>query len=203
MPRYTLVRAPDDRLPHQSGLHGVRTSYLCHRGHPGGGDGIRRLGKVFDTVHYKTTIQSCDHCAQSLLSPQEYFMETFSTMESDLRDLVLKYWPNTKPIYCKNCKFVKYCSNDCRTQSWNTYHEIICPARSSATARLFKLSENLGKEPDETGTMVEVWDGHFSPLILARVWATIVTTAKSLARESGDIIPTKDQWAMAKSPYRK
>lgn len=161
------------------------------------------FGKVFDTVHYKTNIESCDHCAQSLLSPQEYFMETFSTMENDLRELVLKYWPNTKPIYCKKCKKVKYCSTDCRSRGWESYHELICPSRSSATARLFKISEHLGKEPDETGTMVEVWDGHFSPLILARIWATIVTTAKSMARESGDIIPTKEQWAIAKSPYRK
>lgn len=161
------------------------------------------LGKVFDTVHYKTSIQSCDHCAQSLLSPQEYFKETFSTMDSDLRELVLKYWPNTKPIYCKKCKTVKYCSDECKTQAWNTYHELICPSRSKATARLYKISENFGKEADETGNMVEVWVGHFSPLILARIWATIATTAKSMARESGGIIPTKEQWAYAKGPYRK
>lgn len=161
------------------------------------------LGQVFDTVHYKTSIQSCDHCAQSLLSPQEYFKETFSTMDTELRDIVFKYWPNTTPIYCKKCKAVKYCSKECKEQAWNTYHEIICPSRSNATARLLKISQNLGKETDEHGDTVEVWDGHFSPLILARIWASIATAAKSMARESGNIIPTKEQWAVAKSPYRK
>jgi hypothetical protein len=83
------------------------------------------------------------------------------------------------------------------------YHEIICPSKSKATARLYKISQNFGKELDEHGDMVEVWDGHFSPLILARIWATIATTAKSMARESGNILPSKEQWAIAKSPYRK
>lgn len=92
-------------------------------------------------------------------------MEIFLIMESDFCDLVLKYWFNMKLIYCKNCKFVKYCSNDCWMQSWNVYYEIICFVRFSVIVRFFKFLENFGKEFDEIGIMVEVWDGYFSLLI--------------------------------------
>lgn len=72
------------------------------------------------------------------------------------------------------------------------YYEIICFVRFSVIVRFFKFLENFGKEFDEMGIMVEVWDGYFSLLIFVWVWVIIVIIVKLLVRESGDIILIKD-----------
>jgi len=45
-----------------------------------------------------------------------------------------------------------------------------------------------------------MWNSMFSPMIMARIWANILTRVKELGVKGE---PTKDQWARAKEPYRR
>ncbi|KAK3086638.1 hypothetical protein FSP39_021265 [Pinctada imbricata] len=160
------------------------------------------FGEVFDTSK-KDNIPFCEHCAASLLTPRDYFKSSFSTFDPGMRNLVEKYWPDSKTIFCKKCQYVRYCSEKCRDASWDQYHHVICPSRNKAAKKLFEVCANLGLEELEGGRKNILWSGHFSPLLMARIWATIASSAKKLMKESGDNIPTKEQWAKAKSPFRK
>lgn len=45
--------------------------------------------------------------------------------------------------------------------------------------------------------------GSYSPLVLARMWATIVQDAKAMMKKDGLAEPTVDHWAKAKAPFRR
>lgn len=159
------------------------------------------LGRIFDK--HKTFINACEHCAKSLLSPRDYFKEKLDVFDMQLKALIAAYWPKTDPYLCQACKRVTYCSEKCRSEAWDFYHELICPARSEYTKQLYDIADNLGFVYNENGGRDEIWDGHFSPVILGRIWGSIASMAIRLMKESGHDKPTIEHWATAKSPYRK
>ena len=160
------------------------------------------FGEVFDADKNNKHVPFCEQCAASLLTSRDYFKASLSTFDAGLRNLVQKYWPDTDPIFCQQCKYVRYCSEKCRNESWEQYHHVICPGKNKDAKRLFDVCENLGVE-NKGGKKNILWTGHFSPLVLARIFASVVSTAKRLMKEDGSPEPTIEHWAKAKSPYRK
>lgn len=159
------------------------------------------MGQVMDKDN--NFALSCDNCAASILTAEDYFGSTLETMEPDLKELIRESWPDIPTVACDKCQKVKYCSEDCRRQAWVSQHELICPARSEATKKLHEISQNLGHGVAEDGVLKNLWDAHFSPLFLARVWSSIISAAKHMMKESDGSVPTAEQWAKARSPFRK
>ncbi|KAK6178480.1 hypothetical protein SNE40_013266 [Patella caerulea] len=148
-------------------------------------------------------ITACNHCARSLLTAAEYFGDMLKDMKSDERELVDRYWPNVTPIYCEDCKKVKYCSDDCRLEAYDLYHQIICPKKNPASIEIYDLIDNDGWGYRADGSRGEIWAGHYSILILSNIWASIIVEAKRLMFKDGLSTPTTEHWARAKAPYRR
>lgn len=159
------------------------------------------MGQVMDKDN--NFALSCDNCAASILTAEDYFGSTLETMEPDLKELIRESWPDIPTVACDKCQKVKYCNEDCRRQAWVSQHELICPARSEATKKLHEISQNLGHGVAEDGVWKNLWDAHFSPLFLARVWSSIISAAKHMMKEGDGSVPTAEQWAKARSPFRK
>ncbi|CAH1263608.1 SMYD5 [Branchiostoma lanceolatum] len=95
---------------------------------------------------------------------------------------------------CPHCKREKYCSLECRTHAWRQHHCHLCPSANPPAAKLYDFCAK--------GTTQEkgMWNSMFSPMVMARIWANILTRVKELGVKGE---PTKDQWARAKEPYRR
>ena len=60
-------------------------------------------------------------------------------------------------MLCKNCKTVRYCSEECQKAQWNE-HKIICSAISELSKKLFTEEKGLGDSND-----ANVFASHVSP----------------------------------------
>ncbi|XP_061166549.1 uncharacterized protein LOC133175464 [Saccostrea echinata] len=159
------------------------------------------MGQIMDKDNNFTL--SCDNCAASILTAEDYFGSNLKTMDQDLKELIEECWPRIPSVTCDKCKKVRYCSDECRQQAWVTQHELICPARNEASKKLHEIGQNLGHGVAQDGVWKDLWDARFSPLFLARIWSSIISAAKHMMKESGDTKPTAEQWAKARSPFRK
>ncbi|XP_071092419.1 uncharacterized protein [Haliotis cracherodii] len=148
-------------------------------------------------------VPGCHHCAMSLLSPEDYFGEALDLFDDSMKDLVKELWPDTTPVLCKTCERVKYCSVKCHDEAWAKYHEVICPGRNPAAKRIYDLAASKGVEVLADGRTDDVWVGSYSPLVLARIWGTIVQDAKTMMRSEGLTQPSAEHWAKAKAPFRR
>ncbi|ESO95080.1 hypothetical protein LOTGIDRAFT_232186 [Lottia gigantea] len=148
-------------------------------------------------------IEACSHCARSLLTAAQYFGDALETMTEEEKELVNIHWPDVTPIYCDDCRRVKYCSDDCRLEAWDLYHQIICPKLNPASSELYDLLDNEGWGIRDDGTKGEIWGGHYSLMILANIWASIIMEAKRLMITDGATTATVTHWAKAKAPYRR
>ncbi|XP_035697869.1 SET and MYND domain-containing protein 5-like isoform X1 [Branchiostoma floridae] len=138
---------------------------------------------------------ACSHCAVSLLTAEDYFgMDTFRRMNKAQKAIIKKAWPKVTAYPCPHCKREKYCSLECRTHAWRQHHCHLCPSINPPAAKLYDFCAK--------GTTQEkgMWNSMFSPMIMARIWANILTRVKELGVKGE---PTKDQWARAKEPYRR
>ncbi|KAK3085405.1 hypothetical protein FSP39_002846 [Pinctada imbricata] len=159
------------------------------------------MGKMLDKETYGQDI--CDNCATSLMTPRDYFGGRFESLADDVKSLVEEYWPNISITTCDKCKVTKYCSAECQEDAWKSHHEVLCPARCEAARKLHDISENFGHGKNEHGETVELWDARISPMLLARIWAGIVTAAKEMMKDAGVDKPTTEHWLKAKSPYKR
>ena len=83
------------------------------------------------------------------------------------------------------------------------YHQILCPSVNPAASALYDLIENKGHGNNEKGEWKDFWAGHYSPIVLAKIWGQIIAEAKRLMKQSGGQQPNIEQWARAKMPFRK
>ncbi|XP_078673916.1 protein-lysine N-trimethyltransferase SMYD5-like [Branchiostoma floridae x Branchiostoma belcheri] len=138
---------------------------------------------------------ACSHCAVSLLTAEDYFgLDTFRKMNKAQKAIIKKAWPKVTSYPCPHCKREKYCSLECRTHAWRQHHCHLCPSINPPAAKLYDFCAR--------GTTQEkgMWNSMFSPMIMARIWANILTRVKELGVKGE---PTKDDWARAKEPYRR
>lgn len=111
-----------------------------------------------------------------------------------------KYWPRRNRVPCTGCNEETYCSEQCREEAWNNYHGPLCPSINSKVHLLYDLCKKIREASNDDQSL---WCGSFSPVMMARIWASIACHAKRLAKESGHTLPTQAQWALAKTPYRR
>lgn len=137
-----------------------------------------------------------------MIKPEDYFSHDWETLPAALRSFVKDLWPDVEPYYCA-CKREKYCSVTCRGEAWDRYHQIICPNVNSASSELYDIIDNKGYIKKENALPKDAWTGQYSPILLAKIWGTIISEAKRLVKEANLNEPTAEIWARAKMPFRK
>ncbi|XP_041374011.1 uncharacterized protein LOC121387067 [Gigantopelta aegis] len=158
------------------------------------------LAQTLDSQH----IPACDHCATSLLRPEDAFKASDLQKDKELSKAISQFWPKRPMIPCRKCKTQKYCSEVCAKEAWETYHRVICPATNPRMERLHQvcIEYNALKSGNKT-----VWNGwwnaSFSPILMARIWGSIACEGKRLAVAAGRANPIAADWSMAQAPYRR
>lgn len=155
---------------------------------------------VFAQLLQNMNVLACPNCAKSLMSPQDYFGAPVLKKNKTLKAAVDKYWPRMNRVPCTGCNEETYCSEQCREEAWNNYHGPLCPSINSKVHLLYDLCKKIREASNDDQSL---WCGSFSPVMMARIWASIACHAKRLAKESGHTLPTQAQWALAKTPYRR
>ncbi|XP_045193581.2 uncharacterized protein LOC123549506 [Mercenaria mercenaria] len=148
-------------------------------------------------------LPGCDHCGNSLITQRDYFGDQWKTLPSHLRAFVDQHWPEVTPLYCRFCRREKYCSATCQAEAWERYHQIICPSVNPVSTELYDIIDNKGQAKNERGVLQDVWAGHYSPIILIKIWASIIAEAKRQMKQAGLSQPSTENWAHAKMPFRK
>ncbi|CAL1544865.1 unnamed protein product [Lymnaea stagnalis] len=148
-------------------------------------------------------IPACFNCAVSLITPQVYFKEKLLMMERDQLNLIEEYWPNVAVEECPHCGKEKYCSKICRNEAWDTYHRIVCPSVNPAAKQIYDLCENKGYGHTADGVWTEIWGGHYSPMILVKLWSIIASQVRDMMEKDKAAVPTIEHWARAKAPFRR
>ena len=148
-------------------------------------------------------LPGCDHCGNSLIAPCHYFGDKWKTLPSHLRAFVEEHWPEVTPLYCRFCRREKYCSATCQSNAWDGYHQILCPSVNSVSNELYDIIDNKGKAKNERDAFTDVWAGQYSPIILVKIWGSIVAEAKRQMKQDGLTKPSFENWAHAKMPFRK
>ncbi|KAK3603897.1 hypothetical protein CHS0354_042907 [Potamilus streckersoni] len=146
---------------------------------------------------------ACDHCAASLLTPTEYFKNKYVDFNPTLKRLIQEKWPKDDSVKCSSCQRETYCNEQCQKEAWEQYHQIICPAKNVNARPLYDLHDSGGWRLNTDGVKEEIWALQYSPILLAKMWAMIVTEAMRLMRQSGLTQPAVEHWAKAKMPLRK
>ncbi|KAL5022558.1 hypothetical protein ScPMuIL_001713 [Solemya velum] len=81
-------------------------------------------------------VSVCDHCGHSLMRPRDYFGDAIDGFDNNLKELVKQHWPTPLPIVCDSCNMQKYCSDECKEQAWNQYHQVVCPTENPAAMKI-------------------------------------------------------------------
>lgn len=105
---------------------------------------------------------ACTHCMKSLESPGE-MVRRLAGLEENLQlpqfDPLKQTAAEEPLLHCHACEKARYCSEECRRQSWEQYHNLLCLANDkSASHPLIKLEE-LWKSfhfPPESATITLV-----------------------------------------------
>lgn len=157
------------------------------------------IGQVLNCIH----LPACACCGTSLITPQLFLGTTYDSLPVELKSFADEHWPDVIGVACDGCSRERYCSNACKEEAWENYHQILCPSVNPATNELYDLAENQGFGINEKGVKDELWVGQYSPVVLAKIWAIIVTGAKRIMKEKELTEPNTDIWARAKMPFRK
>lgn len=159
------------------------------------------IGQATDTISAHPT---CDNCGYSLMEPRHYFGDELNTMNDSLKDLIDSYWPKRMNISCENCFRENYCSKACKQEAWEGYHRVLCPSNNPAASLLYDVRDGDGMAINpETRMQEEFWGGHFSPMILPRIYASILSHAQKMMEEENLTEPTQLHWAISMAPYRR
>ena len=158
------------------------------------------LAQTLDTLN----VPACSHCAKCLMRAEGYFSKEVLAQDAELRKLVQRYWPKRPRIACKGkgCT-IFYCSEECRDESWNMYHQVLCTSVNPAVEELHQVASQYKNLSNDNKCWKGVWNASYSPFVLAKIWASIICLARNLALQDGRQIPNQANWTMAKSPFRK
>ncbi|XP_059162060.1 uncharacterized protein LOC131945091 isoform X2 [Physella acuta] len=148
-------------------------------------------------------IPACCNCAVSLITPKDYFGNKLLSMGKDQLDLIEEFWPSVAFEDCPHCHREKYCSKLCRIEAWDNYHRIICPSLNPAASQIYDICENKGYGYTSDGQWTEVWGGHYSPMILIKIWSIILSQVRDLMEKESVSAPTVEHWAKARAPFRR
>lgn len=149
------------------------------------------------TIDSAKVSPACSQCSRSLLEAAFYFRERWATMSEKQKGIVQDHWPVVKTTSCPHCNRETYCSNVCLETAWRQHHQFLCPATNSVAKELFDFcdkGENIVKG---------MWNSVFSPMMLARIWASMTSVAKLGMVEDMLEEPTKEHWKIASMPYHK
>lgn len=178
----------------------VRASGIIRKGEMVFQDAPLILAQTLDSMN----IPACSYCAKNLLRPEDYFTGDEISRDPVLKKAVLSFWPDVKKLPCEFCSHEMYCSDKCRKEAWVRHHSILCPSKNRASEKLYEVCDQYtGAVSGAMGAWSGVWNASFSPMVLARIWASIITQAKQKAKEEGLLKPTSDQWSVAMSPFRR
>ncbi|XP_062569046.1 histone-lysine N-trimethyltransferase SMYD5-like [Saccostrea cucullata] len=123
-------------------------------------------------------IPACSLCAKCLASPEQFFGAKILKKNKSLKEAVDQFWTVRKPVKCKHCSFEVYCSEECTRKSWKKYHRILCPSENDHSAKLYKICTEYKSVLLRGSENLEGWwQESFSPLLLAKLWATILCDA--------------------------
>ncbi|KAK7114860.1 uncharacterized protein [Littorina saxatilis] len=167
------------------------------------------LLKDLPLVHAQTLpsrfVPSCCHCTSSLITASDFFGDKYESLDAHSRETIARHWPDLKPVWCPKCSREQYCSKQCMEAAWEENHQILCPSVNPASSKLYDIRDKDGYGPNERGEWKELWGGHYSPFVLAKVWAAILCHVRRQMLEEGNVggEPTVAQWATAKAPYRR
>ncbi|XP_041376113.1 SET and MYND domain-containing protein 5-like [Gigantopelta aegis] len=173
----------------------IHKSELCFS------DNAAVVSEIF--VKREVKVKGCHHCVMSMLTAEQYFGKDLEEMEEGLKTFVNDHWPRVDPVTCKRCHREIYCSDACRDEAWEMYHQVICPSLSPERSKLYDIADKQGYFQDSDGDWSEPWDGHYSSLVLVQIWAAIVVQVKKLMKEKQLSSPTTEIWAVAKAPFRR
>ncbi|CAL1535004.1 unnamed protein product [Lymnaea stagnalis] len=148
------------------------------------------------------SITACAHCGLSLVKPEDVFSKGHLAI-ADLQRAFKKFWPKRKSTPCKTCDRVVYCNDTCRDAAWQRYHKVICPTVPNSTvAMLYDVRKSFRDVmPTDGSSWQGWWNAEFSPTLLSKLWATIISTAKLAATGTGQ--PSKTDWVKAASQFEK
>ncbi|XP_021369974.1 uncharacterized protein LOC110461029 [Mizuhopecten yessoensis] len=149
-------------------------------------------------------IRACSTCAKTLQTAEEYFGRESFDKNPALKKITETHWPKYDVISCLHCDQEFYCSNLCRESAWEQHHQILCTSVNESVKKLYDVCEQYKKLMESNQRVLEgVWNAAFSPMLLARLWATIVCEAKRQAKTRGASVPEDRDWIRAKLPFRR
>lgn len=134
-------------------------------------------------------IPACSHCAKCLVSAEQFFGGKSLKGNKTLKGAVDQFWTNRTPLRCEQCSVELYCSEKCKLDSWKKYHRIICPSQNKHAAKLYEICTEFKKASVKGSEKVEGWwYDNFSPILLAKLWASILCDASSKAESSEKVV---------------
>ncbi|XP_052814472.1 uncharacterized protein LOC128241535 isoform X2 [Mya arenaria] len=158
------------------------------------------LAQTLDTLN----VTACNHCAKCLMRPEDYFGKDLLAKNKEVRTLIQRHWPYRPITECKGCgNQTVYCSTECRDESWNTYHQVLCTSVNPDVQQLHTICSQYKNLSNDNRVWKGVWNASYSPMVLAKIWASIICLANNIANQEGRQTPTQADWTMAKSPFRK
>lgn len=144
----------------------------------------------------------CSHCVTSLITPEDVFSNE-ELQKPALQKAFKKYWPVRARVYC-TCKKEAYCSEQCRQEAWDSEHRLICPEKNPAVHKLYQVLDTYDQlTSSDVSAYHGWWNASFSPLLMAKLWSSIVCRAQQLAADKGNEAPAAHDWALARAPFRR
>lgn len=134
-------------------------------------------------------IPACSHCAKCLVSAEQFFGGKSLKGNKTLKNAVNQFWTNRTPLRCEQCSMELYCSEKCKLDSWNKYHRLICPSQNKHAAKLYEICTEFKKASVKSSGKVEGWwYDNFSPIVLAKLWASILCDANSKVESIEEVV---------------
>lgn len=134
-------------------------------------------------------IPACSHCAKCLVSAEQFFGGKSLKGNKTLKNAVNQFWTNRTPLRCEQCSMELYCSEKCKLDSWKKYHRLICPSQNKHAAKLYEICTEFKKPSVKSSGKVEGWwYDNFSPIVLAKLWASILCDANSKVESIEEVV---------------
>lgn len=134
-------------------------------------------------------IPACSHCAKCLVSAEQFFGGKSLKGNKTLKNAVNQFWTNRTPLRCEQCSMELYCSEKCKLDSWKKYHRLICPSQNKHAAKLYEICTEFKKASVKSSGKVEGWwYDNFSPIVLAKLWASILCDANSKVESIEEVV---------------
>ncbi|GFO13071.1 SET and MYND domain-containing protein 5 [Plakobranchus ocellatus] len=120
-------------------------------------------------------ICACANCGTSLIRPEDVLLPE-QLAAADLKKTLKKFYKRREIIACEACRTVLFCSESCRAHAWESHHQALCAWTSkSSTSMLYSVRKSFRQVLANDGSSWQGWwNAEFSPLLLARVIATIL-----------------------------